>query len=143
MPPEDVGEVDQASEQRDEPGIRRRHEQRGDGNEDDVEAREIAVRAACHVDDGGNQHDVEQRLQIQEGRPGQPAAEMRMPIGGGREARSANQEQRRDQDVQGCRDPDLEGGGDVNGDREAHPPEVDEPEELGGGRNRRPLRFDA
>ena len=53
--PEHVGEVQQPGEQRDETGIRRRHQQRGDGDEDDVEAREIAVRAASHVDDCGDQ----------------------------------------------------------------------------------------
>ena len=143
MPPEDVGEVDQAGEQRDEPGIRRRHQQRRDGDEDDVEAGEIAFRAARHVDDRGNQDDIEQRLQIEEGRARQPTADMGVPVGGGCDARGGDQQQGRNQDVErGC-DSDLQGGGDVDGDRQAHPPHIDEAEELGRGRNRRPLRFDA
>ena len=135
MAPEHVREIDEPRENRHDLFF-------FDGDEDDVEAGEIRVGAARHVDGGGDQKDIEQRLEVQEGRPGYAAAEMRMPVRHERNGGRSDEHERGDEDVEWCGDLDFQRAGDINGDRQAHPAQVDQPEELERGRDR-PLRFDA
>src|SRR5204862_1958204 len=60
---------------------------------------------------------------------------MRVPVRRDRHGGGRNQDQGRDQDVEWRRHPELQGGRDIDGDRQAHPPRIDQAEELAGGRD--------
>ena len=87
--------------------------------------------------DRGNERRVEQELTIEEGQTQRAIPDVRVPVGGDGYQDRRHQRKRRDEDIGRGNDFELERGGEVDRDRDAHPPDVDGAEERLGSRNRR------
>ena len=87
--------------------------------------------------DRGDERDVEQRLAVQKRQVRRTTPDVRVPIGSDRHDDRRHEQEGRDQDIERGGDFELQGGAQVDRDRDTHPPDVHGAEQRLGSRNRR------
>src|SRR5206468_7831940 len=101
LSPQHVGEVQRIAERGDEQAAAERQQQCGRRNYKDVERRELRGRATGDVDDGSNQQEVEDTLQVQEVLAERSLVDLAVAEGGDGHRRGERERQRCDQQLDG------------------------------------------